>query len=338
MLNAQSAKEWLVRKLGVEAVAQHFVAISKNINSAKSFGIIEEHIFEMWDWVGGRFSLWSAIGLPISIGIGPENFKRLLDGGRIADEHFLHTPLHNNLPILMGLIEVWYRSIMKFSSHAIIPYDHRLEGLIAHIQQLEMESNGKSIDSAGQRTTRATAGVVWGATGTNAQHSFFQLLHQGNEIIPCDFLVGAVSDEELSGHQETLLANCLAQTRALMIGRELKETIEQLKSKGLCETEYTRTGANSIFPGNRPSTTILYHQLNPSTLGTLIALYEHKVFVAGVIWNINSFDQWGVELGKEIAQDLLPQVQTGIKDTDLDSSTYGLLGELQKMRKKTDPN
>ncbi len=337
MLNAQSAKDWLIQKLGVGSVARHLVAVSKDINLAKSFGVSEEQIFEMWDWVGGRFSLWSAIGLPISIGIGPENFKRLLDGARIADEHFLGTPPENNLPILMGLIEVWYRSVLKFSSHAIIPYDYRLEGLIAHIQQLEMESNGKSINSRGERTPRSTAGVVWGATGTNAQHSFFQLLHQGTEIIPCDFLVGAVSDEALSGHQETLLANCLAQTRALMIGRDLQETIEQLEPKGLSETAYAQKVAHSTFPGNRPSTTILYHQLNPSTLGILIALYEHKVFVEGVIWNINSFDQCGVELGKEIAQKLLPQLQTGIKDPDLDSSTFGLLNELEKMRKRKDP-
>ena len=334
ILNAKSAKDWIIKKLGTTAVADHFVAISNNIKSAKSFGIMEKNIFEIWDWVGGRFSLWSAIGLPIAIAVGSDNFKLLLSGGQMLDNHFRTAIPEKNLPILMGLIEVWYRSVMQFGSRAIIPYDSRLDGFISHIQQLEMESNGKSIDKEGVKVTQQTAGIVWGAAGTNAQHSFFQLLHQGVDIIPCDFLATVNSDAELPGHQDTLLANFLAQTKALMTGRSLTETIKHLKSKGLSEAEVQKRGPHSTFPGNRPSTTILCRHLNPHTLGMLIALYEHKIFVQGVIWNINSFDQWGVELGKEIAQELLPQLEKGIENPGLDSSTSGLLNEIRKHRKE----
>ena len=333
ILNAETTKKWMLERLGPSSLSQHFVAITGNKNRAKSFGVIAQNIFEEWEWVGGRFSLWSAVGLTIILGIGTENFKQFLQGARTIDEHFLNTAPENNLPLVLGMLEIWYTSVLKFGSRAIIPYDHRLEGFVSYIQQLEMESNGKSVDKDGQKMTQKTAAVVWGSEGTNAQHSFFQLLHQGTSVIPCDFLIAAVSDEEFAGHQEVLLANCLAQARALMTGRSLQKTTKRLIDLGLSSQNASRLAPHSTFIGNRPSTIFLFKQLTPNILGQLIAIYEHKTFVQGALWNINSFDQWGVELGKELTNEILPLLKNKIIDPKLDRSTANLIEEVFKFRK-----
>ena len=332
MVNARSAKKWVIKNLGQAAVAQHFVSLSSNSEQTRLFGITIERSFDLWDWVGGRYSLWSAIGLPILIAIGPDRFKQLLDGARIVDEHFYNSPLERNIPVILGLIGVWHRSILGYNSHAIIPYDQKLDQLTAHIQQIDMESNGKSVGFDGLGIKTATAGVLWGETGTNAQHSFFQLLHQGSDIVPCDFLIAATSHDELPDHQETLIANCLAQSQALMQGRNIKETKNQLRKNGLSQSEIEKIAPHATFVGNRPSTTLIYRMLDPKTLGMLISIYEHKAFVQGIIWNINSFDQWGVELGKELANKLIPTLKGGKKPEDIDASTSGLIDRVQYLR------
>lgn len=296
MTNAASARKWVVAQLGEKQVGQHFAAISTAIDKVKAFGIDESRIFGFWDWVGGRYSIWSAIGLPLMIAIGPENFDRFLDGGHAMDQHFREAPVLQNLPMLMGLIGVWHRNVCKYTSRAIIPYDQRLWRFPAYLQQLDMESNGKPGKTA-------TGPVVWGEPGTNGQHAFFQLLHQGTDVIPVEFLIAAEAHEkDMDEHHKLLIANCLAQSQALMLGRTLKEA-----------------GGKSyrVFPGNRPSITLAYKKLDPFTLGRLIALYEHRVFVEAAIWGINAFDQWGVELGKELAGKLAD-----------DGSTHGLLAHL----------
>ena len=298
MLNARSARTWIEKALGTKSVGNHFAALSSSLKQTEEFGILPERHFELWDWVGGRYSLWSAIGLPILISIGSENFRQLLSGAHQLDNHFRNSSLEKNIPVILGLISIWHRSILGYKSHAIIPYDQRLELLIPHIQQLQMESNGKSMGRDGSKIPTASSGVIWGEVGTNAQHSFFQLLHQGSDIIPCDFLIAANAHHDLKHHHETLIANCFAQSQALMKGRNLEETKTHLRKKGLLQADIERIAPHATFPGNRPSTTILYKKLDPKTLGMLIATYEHKTFVEGAIWNINSFDQWGVDLGK----------------------------------------
>ena len=333
ILNAETMKKWMLERLGPSALSKHFVAITGDKNRANSFGIVDENIFEIWEWVGGRFSLWSAVGLTIVLGIGSENFKEFLRGARAIDEHFQNTAPEMNLPLILGMLEIWYTSILNFGSRAIIPYDHRLQNFVSYIQQLEMESNGKSVDKLGNKMTKKTAAVVWGAEGTNAQHSFFQLLHQGTSVIPCDFLIAAVSDEEFAGHQEVLLANCLAQSRALMTGRNLKATTKKLGDSGLSDKDSNRLAPHSSFAGNRPSTMFLFKQLTPNILGQLIAIYEHKAFVQGALWNINSFDQWGVELGKELTNEILPLLQNKTLASNLDPSTANLMEEVFRFRK-----
>jgi glucose-6-phosphate isomerase len=331
MLNAGSARRWVTEALGEDAVAQHFVALSSNLEAATRFGISDERAFGFWDWVGGRYSSWSAVGLPVAIAIGPDGFAALLAGARHMDEHFASAPLEENIPATLGLIDVWYRSILGYASRAIIPYDQRLSRLTAHLQQVDMESNGKSRRIDGGPVTEPTAGVVWGGVGTNVQHSFFQLLHQGSDIVPCDFLVAAQPHEDMPGHHDMLLANCLAQSQALMTGRSLEEAKAFLLAEGMAPAKAIALAPHRVFGGNRPSTTLLYRKLDPRTMGMLIALYEHKASVQGALWGINSFDQWGVELGKELANRLLPAIK-GATPELADGSTLGLLDDLRRLR------
>jgi glucose-6-phosphate isomerase len=283
-------------------------------------------VFGFWDWVGGRYSIWSAIGLSLAIGIGRDNFEDFLRGGQDVDRHFLDAPLERNIPVLMALLGVWYRNIWGFATHAVIPYDQRLRRFPAYLQQLDMESNGKSVELSGARSKAATAPVIWGEPGTNGQHAFFQLLHQGTEIAPIDFLVAAEPTAADGRHHDLLFANCLAQSQAFMLGRSLDEAAARLRAEGRSPDAVAALAPHKQFDGDRPTSTFLYRRLTPRTLGRLIALYEHKVFVQGVIWNINSFDQWGVELGKELAVKLAPIVaDSRLSTTGLDSSTAGLI-------------
>lgn len=314
MTNARSARRWIVEALGEAAVTPHFAAVSTALSKADAFGIPPERVFGFWDWVGGRYSVWSAIGLPVIIGIGPENFHDFLAGARSMDEHFRAAPLAQNLPVLLALAGIWHRNACGYPARAILPYDQRLSRLPAYLQQLDMESNGKSRAKDGAPRPFPTTGpLVFGEPGTNGQHAFYQLLHQGTDIIPCEFLIAAVGHEpDMREHHELLIANCLAQAKALMVGRTLEEA-----------------GGNPhrIFPGNRPSLTLAYRKLTPHTLGRLIALYEHRIFTEAAIWNINAYDQWGVELGKELATRLLPAVQ-GKAPIEADGSTTGMLAFL----------
>ena len=330
MTNAHSAREWIVKHLGETAVSRHFAAISTALDKVKAFGIGEERTFGFWDWVGGRYSVWSAIGLPLMIAIGPENFGHFLDGGHAMDEHFLSAPLDQNLPITLGLIGVWHRNICSYATRAVIPYDQRLARLPAYLQQLDMESNGKGVEKDGRPCETDSGPVVWGEPGTNGQHAFFQLIHQGTSVIPVEFLIGAQSHEPaLPEHHNLLMANCLAQSEALMRGRTLAEAKAQLLAQGKDEVEAERLAPHRVFTGNRPSLTIAYRKLDPNTLGRIIALYEHRVFVEAAIWNINAFDQWGVELGKELATGLLPIVEGKSEGPERDSSTQGLVAHLR---------
>ncbi len=339
MTNAGSARQWLVSALGDEAVSRHFAAVSTNIPACRSFGIDEDRIFGFWDWVGGRYSVWGAIGLPVVLAIGFENFSRFLAGGATMDRHFLATPLERNLPVILALVGIWHRNICNYPSLAILPYDQRMHRFPAYLQQLDMESNGKHTMADGNGVFRASGPVVWGEPGTNGQHAFYQLLHQGTDIIPCDFLIAARPHEQMGDHHARLVANCLAQSRALMTGKTIDQVLAELKRQGIDDSEAEKLAPHKVFPGNRPSNTIIYQQLDPETLGSLIALYEHKVFVQGIIWGINSFDQWGVELGKQLARDLLPIVMDGTEiqaAQDQDSSTTGLLEWFHSLEKQGD--
>ncbi len=332
MTNARSARAWLVKALGEAAVADHFAAISTNLEAVAGFGISESRIFGFWDWVGGRYSVWSAIGLPVMIAIGPARFAEFLKGAFEMDEHFRSAPLAANLPVVLGLLGIWYRDVWGFGSHAVLPYDQRLERFTAYLQQLDMESNGKGVTLTGHPVAEATGPVVWGEPGTNGQHAFYQLLHQGSDVIPCDFLVAAEPQEDLGDHHALLISNCLAQSEALMRGKTAEEAREELAAAGLDAARIEALVPHKVFPGNRPSNTLVYRRLCPRTLGRLIALYEHKVFVQGRIWGINSFDQWGVELGKQLAGELLPMVKGEAEAEGRDGSTVGLLKTLAKLR------
>jgi glucose-6-phosphate isomerase len=331
MTNAQSARRWLVAALGERAVEDHFAAVSTALDKAAAFGIDEARVFGFWDWVGGRYSVWSAVGLPVMIAIGTAGFEAFLSGARAMDAHFRTAPLAENLPVLLGLIGVWHRNICGYGARALLPYDQRLARLPAYVQQLDMESNGKLVtrDGAPLPEGLATGPLVWGEPGTNGQHAFYQLLHQGTDIIPCEFLIAAESHEpELAEHHTLLLANCLAQSEALARGKTLEEAHAQLIAAGLPTAEADRLAPYKVFPGNRPSITLAYRKLDPYTLGRLIALYEHRVFVEAAIWGINAFDQWGVELGKELATALLPAVKAA-PGAVADPMTQGLLGHLR---------
>ncbi|WP_422377250.1 glucose-6-phosphate isomerase [Roseibium sp.] len=330
MTNAQTARNWIAGALGEEAVGDHFAAVSTALDKVAAFGIDETRVFGFWDWVGGRYSVWSAIGLPLMIAIGPDAFNDFLEGAHALDTHFAEAPLEKNLPVLMALIGVWNRDCLGYSARAVLPYDQRLARLPAYLQQLDMESNGKRVRLDGSPVTEETGPLVWGEPGTNGQHAFYQLLHQGTTVIPCEFLIAANGHEDdLKHHHELLIANCLAQSEALMLGRTLDEATELLSKSGMASEEVARLAPHKVFPGDRPSLTLAYDKLTPFALGRLIALYEHRVFVEGVIWGINSFDQWGVELGKELATALLPMVKGDTAADSKDASTQGLLATLR---------
>jgi glucose-6-phosphate isomerase len=332
MTNAHTARAWLARELGEEAVNNHFAAVSTNLAACDAFGIRQDRIFGFWDWVGGRYSVWSAIGLPVALAVGYDNFAKFLAGAAAMDEHFRTAPLEQNLPVIMALIGVWYRNIWGFSTQAVLPYDQRMSRFAAYLQQLDMESNGKHVSLTGKDVAWSTGPIVWGEPGTNGQHAFYQLIHQGTDIIPCDFLIAANPHENLPPHHAKLVANVLAQSEALMLGKTDAEVIAELKAQGMDKAAIKALAPHKVFTGNRPSNTLFYRQLDPATLGSLVALYEHKVFVQGTIWNINSFDQWGVELGKQLAKAILPAVEGSVSGEDHDSSTQGLLAYYHSLK------
>jgi glucose-6-phosphate isomerase len=334
MTNAASAWGWLTEALGEDAVAKHFVAVSTNATEVTQFGIDTANMFEFWDWVGGRYSLWSAVGLPIVLAVGFERFRELLEGAHEMDEHFQSAPLDQNMPVIMGLIGVWYRNFLGASTLALLPYDQHLSRFAAYFQQGDMESNGKSVRRDGSRVDYATGPVIWGEPGTNGQHAFFQLLHQGTELIPADFLAAVESQTPLGDHHDKLLANFLAQTEALAFGKTEAEVRAELEKKGMSGAALEALLPHKVFEGNRPTTSLLYRTLTPHRLGSLIALYEHKIFVQGIIWGINSYDQWGVELGKELASRILPELQTDATVPDHDSSTNGLIDYVRRLRQE----
>jgi len=326
MTNAATARKAVAATLGEAAVADHFCAVSTQLDKIAAFGIRSDRVFGFWDWVGGRYSVWSSIGLLLAIGIGKQNFEEFLLGGQDIDTHFVEAPLNRNIPVLMALLGIWYRDFWGIAAHAVIPYDERMARLPAYLQQLEMESNGKSVDLSGKRVNYETTPVIFGEPGTNGQHAFFQMLHQGTTIVPIDFLVAAQPLAAGIAHHHLLLANCLAQSQALMQGRSIEEVREKLEAQNLSPGAIETPAPHKVFEGNRPSSTFLYKKMSPRVLGQLIALYEHKVFVQGVIWNINSFDQWGVELGKELANTLTPIIaEAGRSTEELDASTAGLV-------------
>ena len=332
MTNATTARAWLARELGDAAVNDHFAAVSTNLVACDTFGIRADRIFGFWDWVGGRYSVWSAIGLPVALAVGFENFEAFLRGAYEMDQHFLKTKLEKNLPVIMGLLGVWYRNAWGFTTHAVLPYDQRLSRFPAYLQQQDMESNGKSVTLAGKAVDYPTGPIIWGEPGTNGQHAFYQLIHQGTDVIPADFLVAANPHEDLPPHHEKLVANVLAQSEALMLGKTREEVIAELKAQGLDKAWIKALAPHKVFPGNRPSNTLIFSRLTPERLGSLVALYEHKVFVQGTIWGVNSYDQWGVELGKQLARVLLPKVEGREDASAHDSSTQGLVAYYHKLR------
>jgi glucose-6-phosphate isomerase len=335
MTNAFSARHWFLNHAkNNDAISQHFVAVSTNTEKVKEFGINEENMFIFWDWVGGRYSLWSSIGLSISIYLGFENFKELQTGAYEMDQHFLHTPIEKNMPIQMALIGIWYNNFFKFNTQAILPYDQGLSLLPSYLQQADMESNGKFIDRDGNRVCLETGPVIWGESGTNGQHAFYQLIHQGTQFVPCDFIMPIKSHynpgDKKNLHHKILMSNLLAQSQSLMMGKTIDEARSELINSGLSDQEISSLLPHRSFEGNRPSNTILFEKLTPKNLGKLIALYEHKIFVQGIIWNINSFDQWGVEYGKQIARLVLPKIQGEKTTSCFDASTNNLIDYIKK--------
>jgi len=335
MTNAFTARDWFLNHARQERhIARHFVAISTNIEKVGEFGIDEENMFVFWDWVGGRYSLWSAIGLSIACAIGFKNFEELLQGAYEMDCHFRTAPLEKNIPVILALLGVWYTDFFNAETEAILPYDQYMHRFPAYFQQGNMESNGKSVDRSGAKVDYQTGPVIWGEPGTNGQHAFYQLMHQGTKLVPADFLAPAVSHNPIGEHHDILLSNYLAQTEALMRGKTKEEVIEELKREGRQEDEIQRLWPYRVFEGNRPTNSIIFKMLTPRTLGSLIALYEHKIFVQGVIWNIFSFDQWGVELGKQLAKKILPELAGEAAVGSHDSSTNGLINAFKKMRER----
>ncbi|ESO90989.1 hypothetical protein LOTGIDRAFT_217535 [Lottia gigantea] len=334
--NATSAKNWFLEKAkDPSAVSKHFVALSTNASKVKDFGIDEKNMFGFWDWVGGRYSLWSAIGMSIALVVGMDNFIDLQAGAYFMDQHFCTTPLEKNLPVILALLGVWYHNFYKAESIALLPYDQYMHRFAAYFQQGDMESNGKYITRSGQRVNYTTGPIVWGEPGTNGQHAFYQLIHQGTRLIPCDFLMPVETHNPVQGglHHEILQANFLAQTEALMKGKTRDKAESELKKAGMSEEQITHILPHKVFEGNRPSNSIMFQKLTPFTLGALIAMYEHKIFVQGVIWDINSFDQWGVELGKELAKVIQPEIKGSEQVSSHDSSTNGLINFIKSHRK-----
>ncbi len=326
LLNAHSARKWFVDLVGNEkAVSQHFVAVSTNLEATSKFGINPENVFEFWDWVGGRYSLWSAIGLSIALYIGMDHFEDLLQGAHEMDVHFETAPLEENMPVILAMLGIWYNNFFDAQSHAIMPYSQYLERLPAYLQQLDMESNGKTIDRQNQRVNYLTGPIIWGQSGTNGQHAFFQLLHQGTKPVPADFLIPALSQNPLGLHHRVLFSNCLAQTKALMLGKKYTEALDEMKAAGSTSREIDEAIEHKVFEGNKPTNTLIFERLNPKTLGSIMAMYEHKVFVQGIVWNINSFDQWGVEYGKVLAGEIQGDLAQSGEVSNHDSSTNGLI-------------
>ena len=335
LANARAARAWLLAQArDGRAVARHFVAVSTNRAEVEKFGIDPANMFEFWDWVGGRYSLWSAIGLPIALYLGMEHFEELLSGAHDMDVHFHFAPAAANMPVILALLGIWYIDFWDAQAHAVLPYDQYLARLPAYLQQLDMESNGKRVTRDGQPVRFATGPIVFGEPGTNGQHAFYQLIHQGTKLVPCDFLVAAESHNPLDDQHEMLLANVFAQSEALMRGKTAEEVRAELKAQGLKKKDIARLTPHRVFPGNRPSNTLLYHRLTPRNLGRIIALYEHKVFVQSVIWDINPFDQWGVELGKQLARTILPEIKSAGPARGHDASTNGLINYCKGLREE----
>lgn len=331
LANAHAARQWLLAQLHDEAaIARHFVALSTNVEGVRAFGIDTANMFVFWDWVGGRYSLWSSIGLSIALAIGWKNFESLLAGAKTMDSHFVNAPMEQNMPVLLGLIGLWYHNFWGAETYAILPYDQRLTLLPAFLQQLDMESNGKSVTRDNQPVNYSTGPIVWGAAGTNGQHAFFELLHQGTRLIPADFLIAAENSTPLGDQHEWLIANCLAQTEALLLGKTKAIARAELIAQGMPRAQANALAPHKVFTGNRPSNTLLYRRLDPHMLGMLIALYEHKVFVQGAVWQINSFDQWGVELGKQLAPPIRHALDSGTLIGPHDSSTVGLIEAIKR--------
>jgi glucose-6-phosphate isomerase len=332
MTNAESAKEWFLKTAKEEDVAKHFAAVSTNAVKVSEFGIDTANMFGFWDWVGGRYSLWSAIGLSIMLGIGYDNYIDMLEGAHAMDKHFSDTEFDNNIPVILALIGIWYNNFYGAESEAILPYDQYMHRFAAYFQQGNMESNGKYVDRNGDQVDYQTGPIIWGEPGTNGQHAFYQLIHQGTKLIPCDFIAPAISHHTKGDHHEKLLANFFAQTEAMMVGKTEEQVVEDLERENKTDDEISALLPFKVFLGNIPTNSILVKKLTPHVLGSLIAMYEHKIFVQGVIWNIYSFDQWGVELGKQLANAILPELENESEVTGHDASTNGLINAYKKMR------
>lgn len=333
LVNAQAAKGWLLRAMGDEsAVSKHFVALSTNAQEVARFGIDTKNMFEFWDWVGGRYSLWSAIGLSIALYIGMDNFEAMLAGAHAMDSHFRAAPLEQNMPVIMGLLGVWYNNFFGAQSHAVLAYDQYLHRFAAYLQQADMESNGKRVTRDGEVTDYSTGPILWGEPGTNGQHAFYQLIHQGTKLVPCDFIAPMQSHNPVGQQHDILLSNFFAQTEALMKGKTEDEARAELQAQGMGGDVLARLTPHKVFPGNKPTNSLLVSQITPRTLGMLIALYEHKIFTQGIIWNVNSYDQWGVELGKQLAKAILPELAGAEPVTGHDPSTNGLINYYKRYK------
>ena len=334
MTNAQTARSWFLELAGDAGfVRNHFVAVSTNEKEVARFGIDTKNMFRFWDWVGGRYSLWSAIGLSIACGIGFDNYIRLLEGAHAMDNHFRNSAFHENIPVILAMIGIWYNNFYGAETEAILPYDQYLHRFAAYFQQGNMESNGKYVDRNGNQVDYQTGPIIWGEPGTNGQHAFYQLIHQGTKLIPCDFIAAAINHNQVGDHHQKLMANFFAQTEALMVGKSEEQVTAELTAAGKSEDEIAELTPFKVFPGNVPTNSILVKKLTPETLGALIAMYEHKIFVQGIIWNIYSFDQWGVELGKQLAGNILPELEGDGPVIGHDASTNGLINAYKKMRK-----
>ena len=333
LTNAKTCRKWLIDALGEHATSKHFVAVSTNAAEVSKFGIDVENMFEFWDFVGGRYSMWSAIGLIIAIAVGYDNFEKMLSGAYAMDKHFKTADLDKNIPVILALLSVWYNNFFGIRNHVVVPYDQYLTYLPAYLQQLIMESNGKFVDLNNDFIKYQTSPVIFGGAGTDVQHSFFQMLHQGTSFVPCDFIIPAISHNEIGEHHEILLANILAQSEALMKGKTVKEAAAELKASGKSKEEVERLKKYKSFTGNRPSNTIIFKKIDPFALGMLVAMYEHKTFVEGIIWNIDSFDQMGVELGKQMALKIMPELQGNKENAGHDSSTNNLIALIKRLRK-----
>jgi len=335
MANAHTARNWFLNHaLDGNHIRHHFVAVSTNASAVEAFGIDTENMFGFWDWVGGRYSLSSAIGLSIVCTIGYDHFLDLLKGMHLMDEHFRYTPFEKNIPVILALLGVWYNNFYEAATEAILPYDQYLHRFAAYFQQANMESNGKSIDRNGLQVDYQTGPVIWGEPGTNGQHAFYQLIHQGTKMIPCDFIAPVFSHNPVGEHHTLLMSNFFAQTEALMHGKTMETVREELQNQGKTEGEIQQLLPHKVFSGNKPSNSILVHRIDPQTLGSLIAMYEHKIFSQGVIWNIFSFDQWGVELGKQLANKILPELYTDDIVSSHDSSTNGLINHFKQLKRE----